>query len=66
LQVRLDTQTPASRLGEHYNFVRQAEAFVSAINEDKEPLVTARDGLESLRVVMALYESAATGEIVRL
>lgn len=66
LQVRLDTQTPASRLGEHYNFVRQAEAFVSAINEDTEPLVTARDGLESLRVVMALYESAATGEIVRL
>ena len=66
LQVRLDTQTPASRLGEHYNFVRQAEAFVSAINEDTEPLVTARDGLESLRVVMALYESATTGEIVWL
>jgi predicted dehydrogenase len=66
LQTRLDTQTPASRLGEHYNFVRQAEAFVSAINEDTEPVVTARDGLESLRVVMALYESAATGEIVWL
>jgi predicted dehydrogenase len=66
LQVRLDTQTPASRLGEHYNFVRQAEAFVAAINEDTEPRVTARDGLESLRVVMALYESATTGEMVRL
>ena len=40
--------------------------FEPPINEDTEPLVTARDGLESLRVVMALYESAATGEIVRL
>ncbi|MGD9047229.1 MAG: Gfo/Idh/MocA family oxidoreductase [Anaerolineae bacterium] len=66
LQTRLETQTPASRLGEHYNFVRQAEAFVSAINEDTEPPVSARDGLESLRVVMALYESAETGEIVHL
>jgi predicted dehydrogenase len=66
LQTRLETQTAASRLGEHYNFVRQAEAFVSAINEDTEPAVTARDGLESLRVVLALYESAATGEIIRL
>jgi predicted dehydrogenase len=46
--------------------VRQAEAFVSAINEDTEPPVSARDGLESLRVVMALYESAETGEIVHL
>ncbi len=66
LQTRLETQTAASRLGEHYNFVRQAQAFVTAINEDTEPAVTARDGLESLRVVMALYESAATGEIVRI
>jgi predicted dehydrogenase len=66
LQACLTTQTPASRLGEHYNFIRQAEAFVSAINEDADPAVTARDGLESLRVVMALYESARTGEIVRL
>ena len=66
LQTRLDTQTPTGRLGEHYNFVRQAEAFVSAIKDDTEPVVTARDGLESLRVVMALYESAESGEIVRL
>lgn len=66
LQTRLETQTPGSRLGIHYNFVRQAEAFVAAINEDTEPVITARDGLESLRVVMALYESASTGEIVKL
>jgi predicted dehydrogenase len=52
--------------GEHYDFVRQAQAFASAINEDTEPAVSARDGLESLRVVLALYESASTGEIVRL
>lgn len=66
LQTRLETQSAASRLGEHYNFIRQAEAFVKAIDEDTEPAVTARDGLESLRVVMALYESAESSEIVRL
>jgi predicted dehydrogenase len=66
LQTRLETQSEVSRLGIHYNFIRQAEAFVHAINEDTEPAVTARDGLESLRVVMALYESADSGEIVRL
>jgi predicted dehydrogenase len=66
LQTRLETQTSASRLGPHYNFVRQAEAFVSAIERDREPLITAEDGLRSLEVVLALYRSAETGETVRL
>lgn len=66
LQTRLETQTPASRLGEHYNFIRQAEAFVAAIKDGMEPVITPADGLESLRIVMAIYRSAETGEIITL
>ncbi len=66
LQTRLETKTSASRLGQHYNFVRQAEEFVAAIQEDREPAITANDGLKSLEVVLALYRSAETEETVSL
>jgi predicted dehydrogenase len=46
--------------------VRQAEAFVRAIEEDRDPVVTAEDGLRSLEVVLAVYRSAETGETVNL
>jgi UDP-N-acetyl-2-amino-2-deoxyglucuronate dehydrogenase len=66
LQTRLETQTSSSRLGQHYNFIRQAEAFVKAIEEDRQPAITGEDGLRSLEVVLALYRSAETGETVHL
>jgi predicted dehydrogenase len=66
LQSRLETQTSASRLGPHYNFIRQAEAFVAAIQRDEQPVITAEDGLQALRIVMALYRSADKGETVTL
>jgi UDP-N-acetylglucosamine 3-dehydrogenase len=66
LQTRLETQTSASRLGPHYNFGRQAEAFVATIEEDREPVITAEDGIRSLEVVLALYRSAETKETVNL
>jgi predicted dehydrogenase len=66
LQTRLETQTASSRLGPHYNFVRQAEAFVAAIRDDRAPDVTAEDGLRSLEAVPAIYQSAETGQPVRL
>jgi predicted dehydrogenase len=66
LQSRLETQSATSRLGQHYNFIRQAEAFVAAIQEDREPAITAQDGLRSLEVVLALYRSARTGETITL
>jgi predicted dehydrogenase len=66
LQARLETQSSASRLGPHYNFIRQAEAFVAAIVHDTEPAVTAHDGLQALRTVLALYQSAETGQTVSL
>lgn len=50
----------------HYNFARQAAAFMAAIREDHEPPVTGEDGLRALEVALAIYRSAETGETVRL
>jgi predicted dehydrogenase len=66
LQTCLETQSATSRLGQHYNFIRQAEEFVAAIQEDREPVITAQDGLKSLEAVLGLYRSAETGETVTL
>jgi predicted dehydrogenase len=40
--------------------------FVASIREDREPAVTWRDGYEALRVALACYESAETGQPVSL
>jgi predicted dehydrogenase len=56
-----DTQWCAEQLGEHYNFARQAEAFVSAIHDDAPLRVTAADGLAAQEIIQAIYRSAATG-----
>ncbi len=40
--------------------------FVASIREDREPSVTWRDGYEALRVALACYESAETGQPVSL
>jgi predicted dehydrogenase len=40
--------------------------FVASIRDGREPSVTWRDGYESLRVALACYESAQTGQPVQL
>jgi predicted dehydrogenase len=40
--------------------------FVAAIREDREPLGNGYDGLEALRLVHAVYESAAKGYVVKI
>jgi predicted dehydrogenase len=50
----------------HYNFARQAAAFMAACREDAEPAVTGEDGLKALEVALAIYRSAETGETIQL
>jgi UDP-N-acetyl-2-amino-2-deoxyglucuronate dehydrogenase len=45
---------------------RQIEDMVAAIIEDREPLVNGEEGRKSLEIVQAVYESARTGETIRL
>jgi len=44
----------------------QFEAIAEAINKDQDPPVTGRDSLDSLAIVLAVYESAKTGVAVNL
>lgn len=39
---------------------------IRAIQEDREPYVTAQDGRDALELVLAIYESAAQGKAVKL
>ncbi len=40
--------------------------MVEAINKDREPYVTAKDGRDALELVLAIYKSAAEGKSVKL
>ena len=40
--------------------------FVAAIQEYREPLANGHDGWQAMRMVYAIYESARTGQVVRL
>jgi UDP-N-acetyl-2-amino-2-deoxyglucuronate dehydrogenase len=44
----------------------QIEDFVSAVEADRVPLVDGREGLRSLELVLAIYDSAARGRRVEL
>ncbi len=65
-QERQNTRWCAEQLGEHYNFVRQAEAFITAIGDDAPPVVTADDGIRALAIVQAIYQSAASENTITL
>ena len=56
----------SEELGPHYNFARQAQAFVDVIREAKEPFITGEDGVKALELALAIYRSAETGETVEL
>lgn len=66
VQLRENTAGLAAELGPHYNFARQATAFVAAIQADEEPPVSGIDGIRALDAVMAIYRSAECGEPVEL
>jgi predicted dehydrogenase len=50
----------------HKGHVPVIADFVAAIREGREPLVNGEEGLETLRLVMAIYRSAQEGQEVRL
>jgi predicted dehydrogenase len=42
------------------------EEFVAAVREDRPPAITGEDGLRAVEIVVAAYQSAATGQAVAL
>ena len=65
-QQTIDTQHLASEQGIHYNFARQAQAFVDAILKRSELAITPKDGLKALEVSLAIYASAEQQQPVTL
>lgn len=43
----------------------QIEDFVAAIKEDRDPMVTGEDARRAVELIIAAYQSAATGQPVR-
>jgi predicted dehydrogenase len=48
------------------SIMREVEAFVDSITEDKEPEVTGEDGRATLEIALAAYESAKTRKETKL
>lgn len=51
---------------EKWGYVQEDRAFIEAIVNGSEPLVTAFDGLTSVRLVDAVYESVRSGNPVKI
>ncbi len=66
IMEHIDTTSFSTDLGPHYNFARQAQAFIQAIREDTEPPVTGEDGVKALEIALAIYESAQSVQPVTL
>ncbi len=60
LEQQMDVREVAAAHGEHYNFQRQAAAFVDAIQRDLHSPVSGRVGLAALEACQAIYDSAET------
>jgi predicted dehydrogenase len=52
--------------GEDRSWHEEFKEFTTSITEDREPIGNGSDGLEALRLVFAVYQSAATGAPVSL
>ena len=44
----------------------QLQDFVDAIREDRDPMVTGEAARAAVEIILAIYQSAKTGEAVRL
>jgi predicted dehydrogenase len=47
-------------------FIGPMASLINAIESDSEPSTTVADNLDTVRVVSAIYQSAATGRTVHL
>jgi myo-inositol 2-dehydrogenase/D-chiro-inositol 1-dehydrogenase len=50
---------------EKWGYAQEDRAFVDAILGESAPAVTARDGLKSVELVAAVYESVKTGQQIK-
>ncbi|MGH9855005.1 MAG: Gfo/Idh/MocA family protein, partial [Blastocatellia bacterium] len=63
-QITDGSANPAAISNEGHR--RQIEDMTRAVIEDRAPMIDGREGRKSLEVVVALYDSAASGQAVRV
>jgi predicted dehydrogenase len=63
-QITDGSANPAAISNEGHR--RQIEDMMKAVIENRVPMIDGREGRKSLEVVIALYQSAASGEVVKV
>lgn len=62
---RSNSAVSSNKLASYESHKRQYADIINAINEEREPLITGEEARKSLKVVLAIYESAKTGKPVK-
>jgi predicted dehydrogenase len=66
MEVTIDGKTKRERIGKRDQFGPQLVYFSDCVLKDRQPEPSGEDGLQDVRIVEALYQSAKTGRAVRL
>ncbi|WP_174727471.1 Gfo/Idh/MocA family protein [Mesobacillus harenae] len=56
----------SNKMASYESHKRQYEDIVTAISENRDPLVTGEEARNSLQLILAIYESAKTGKPIRI
>jgi glucose-fructose oxidoreductase len=65
-ELTVDGKTTRKRIGKRDQFAPELLYFSDCILRDREPEPSGEEGLQDVRIVQALYESARTGKAIRL
>ncbi len=63
-ELTVNGKTTRHRVGKRDQFAAELAYFSDCVRNDREPEPSGEDGMQDVRIVQALYESAETGKIV--
>jgi glucose-fructose oxidoreductase len=64
--LTIDGKTTRKRIGKRDQFAPELLYFSDCIRHNRQPEPSGEDGLQDVRVVQALYESAESGKAVQI
>jgi len=65
-ELTVNGKTTRTRIGRRDQFAAELRYFSDCVLEDREPEPSGEDGMQDVRIVQALYESAETGKAVAI
>jgi glucose-fructose oxidoreductase len=65
-ELTVDGKTTRQRTGKHDQFAPELLYFSDCILRDREPEPSGEEGLQDVRIIQALYESAETGKVISI